>query len=57
MSRRVVITQAATLDRETLQVITVYEEGLSKQDVRNENPYSKKHGVLYQAGGDYEYKN
>ncbi|WP_102274066.1 MULTISPECIES: hypothetical protein [Cytobacillus] len=56
MARRVVETNAASLDRELLQVIVIYEEGVSKQDIRKENPYSKKHGVLYQAAGAYEFK-
>lgn len=56
VARRVVVTKAVSLDREVLQVLTVYEEGLGKQEVRKENPYSKKHGVLYPRGKSYEYK-
>lgn len=56
MTRRVVETSAVSLDREKLQVLVVYEEGISKQDIRKENPYSKKHGVLYKSSGAYEFK-
>lgn len=56
MARRVVVTKAVSLDCEVLQVLTVYEEGLGKQEVRKENPYSKQHGVLYPRGKRYEYK-
>lgn len=56
MARRVVETVAASLERELLQVITIYEEGISKQDIRKENPYSKKHAVMYQSAGAYEFK-
>lgn len=56
MARRVVETNAVSFDREKLQVLVIYEEGVSKQDIRKENPYSKKHGVLYKASGAYEFK-
>ncbi|MBS4191773.1 hypothetical protein KHA94_16405 [Bacillus sp. FJAT-49705] len=56
MTRRVVETNGISLDRERLQVIVIYEEGISKQDIRKENPFSKKHSVLYNASGAYEFK-
>jgi hypothetical protein len=56
MARRIVETNAVSLDREKLQVLVVYEEGAKKQDIRKENPYSKRHAVLYPAAGGYEFK-
>lgn len=56
MARRVVETNAVSFDREQLKVLVVYEEGISKQEIRKENPYSKKHAVLYKASGAYEFK-
>lgn len=56
MARRIVETNAVSLDREMLRVLVVYEEGVKKQDIRKENPYSKKHSVLYPAAGGYEIK-
>lgn len=56
MARRVVETKAVSLDRELLQIIVVFEEGVKKQDIRKENPYSKRHGVLYKSYGAYEFK-
>ncbi|MDQ0186348.1 hypothetical protein J2S16_002956 [Cytobacillus kochii] len=38
MARRIVETNAVSLDREKLQVVVIYEEGISKQQIRNENP-------------------
>jgi hypothetical protein len=55
--RRVVETNAVNFDQEKLQVLIVYEEGKSKEEIRKENPYCKKHGVLYKASGTYEFKN
>lgn len=56
MARRVVETNAVNFDQEKLQVLIVYEEGKSKEEIRKENPYCKKHGVLYKASGAYEFK-
>lgn len=56
MARRMVETNAVSLDREILQVIVIYEEGLKKKDIRKENPYSKKHHVLFTSGNGYEFK-
>ncbi|MDM5208957.1 hypothetical protein [Cytobacillus kochii] len=50
MARRIVETNAVSLDREK----PIYEEGISKQQIRNENPYSKRHGVIFPSAGAYE---
>lgn len=58
MARRVVQWEATNYDREELQVITVFEEGITKQAVKQEIPFSRSHGVLYQSqgGNHYEFK-
>ncbi|MEC1714726.1 hypothetical protein [Schinkia azotoformans] len=56
MARRVVETKAVSLDREVLRVVVIYEEGIKKSEIRDENPYTKRHHVLYQAGAGYEFK-
>ncbi|MEK4922002.1 hypothetical protein MKX78_08810 [Cytobacillus sp. FSL R5-0569] len=56
MARRIVETNAVSLDREKLQVVVIYEEGILKQQIRNENPYSKRHGVIFHSAGAYELK-
>ncbi|MCM3324556.1 hypothetical protein [Cytobacillus kochii] len=47
MARRIVETNAVSLDREK----PIYEEGISKQQIRNENPYSKRHGLFSPVPG------
>ncbi|MED4373983.1 hypothetical protein P9216_24000 [Bacillus licheniformis] len=58
MTRRVVQWSATNYDREELQVIQVFEEGISKQDVKREVPFSRWHGVLYKTerGNGYDFK-
>lgn len=47
VAKRVVVTKAVRRSQEVLQVLTVFEEGKWKQEVRKENSYSKQHGVIY----------
>lgn len=56
MARRIVETKGMSIDRELLLRIVVYEEGVCKTIVRNDNPYTKRHHVLFQAGNGYEFK-
>ncbi|HHY74059.1 MAG TPA: hypothetical protein GX497_12735 [Bacillus bacterium] len=56
MARRVVVTKAKSADHELLQVIVIYEEGVNKQIVKAENPFTKRHDVLYQSSNGYEFK-
>lgn len=58
MTRRVVQWSATNYDREELQVVTVFEEGISKQDVKSQVPFSRWHRVLYKTGGGngYDFK-
>jgi hypothetical protein len=56
MTRRVVETKGRTMDREKLTNICIYEEGINKSEIKQDNPYSKKHGVLILSANRYELK-
>lgn len=56
MTRRIVEHLACTLDRETLTVVTVFEDGVSKQQARRMIPYSRRHAVLVNSGGQWEWQ-
>jgi hypothetical protein len=56
MTRRVVETKGRTMDRESLTNIHIYEEGVGKSEIKQDNPYSKKHGVLVLSANRYELK-
>jgi len=56
MTRRVVEHRALSKDREELMVITVFEEGLNKEQVRKESIFSKRHAVLVKRDGKYDWK-
>ncbi|WLR44524.1 hypothetical protein LC087_19345 (plasmid) [Bacillus carboniphilus] len=57
MTRRLASHKQKGPDNEILSVLTIYEEGLSKQDIKKMTPYSKKHGVLIKSGKVYEFKD
>lgn len=44
--RRVTEHKAKTVDNELLQVATIWEQGMTKEKIKKELPYSKKHHVL-----------
>jgi hypothetical protein len=54
--RRVVEHQYRTSESDLLQVVTVFEEGLSKEDIKKENRYSKHHQVLVRDKDFYYFK-
>ena len=56
-TRRVVIHAARSVDDEKLIVVSVYEPGINKQQIKLENRYSKKHEVLVSNGESYRYKS
>ena len=58
MVRRVTQYRAKTVDNEFLQVITVWEPGVSKEQVKKMLPFSKRHNVLIydHFKKTYEYK-
>lgn len=55
MTRRVTLQKRISIDREELQVVSIFEEGCSKQEVKRENPYMKRHQVLLREGNSYAY--
>lgn len=56
MPRRVVETRAKSIDHEPLVIITVFEEGIKKEQTKKENFYSKRHYVLVPNGKGYDFK-
>ncbi|WP_445506813.1 hypothetical protein [Niallia sp. 03190] len=56
MTRRVTKHIARTTDNEDLEIITIYESGLRKEEVKRLNPYNKKHNVLIRNGDSYYFK-
>ncbi|MGD7007599.1 hypothetical protein [Metabacillus sp. 84] len=57
MGRRVTEHSGATLDREELMIITIFEEGAGKKEARQESEYSKRHKVLVKRGSRYVWKD
>lgn len=57
MVRRVVEHEALSVDREKLIVVTIYEPGISKEQVKKFNRFSKRHDVLVPGADGYEWKN
>jgi len=53
--RRVAEHQKHTLDGEELSILTCYEEGVRKEDIKKENPFCKKHEILINCGTFYEF--
>jgi hypothetical protein len=46
MSRRVIEHLSRTTEGQLLTVVTIFEDGINKQQAREMVPYSKRHGVL-----------
>jgi hypothetical protein len=53
--RRVTIHKGLSYDREELQIITVWEEGISRKQIKNFNKFTKKHALLARRGKGYKY--
>lgn len=56
MVRRVTSHYGRSKDGEQLQIVVCYEPGVTKEQVKKENRYSKKHQVLVGDGHFYRYK-
>jgi hypothetical protein len=54
-TRRVVEHKGYSIDREKLVILTCFEEGISKEEIKQLSPYSKTHKVLINRNGFYEY--
>lgn len=50
--RRITEHLARTNDCELLQVVTIWEEGIKKRDIKNK--YSKSHAFLVKRGQKYK---
>ena len=57
MARRVVYHKGRTKDNEDLVIITIFEEGLRKEDVKRLSRYSKRHDVLVPNGNFYDFNS
>ncbi|MED4399809.1 hypothetical protein [Metabacillus fastidiosus] len=55
MARRVAYHQAMSRDNELLQVVTVYESGVTRQQIEKESRYTKRHALLAKRGKKYKY--
>lgn len=55
MIRRVAEHKAITLDGDVLTIITIFEPGASKETIKRETRYSKRHDVLVNNGNFYDY--
>jgi len=56
MTRRVTSHGKVNLDEEHLLIVTVWEEGINKEELKKRNIFSKQHGVLIKSGHFYDYK-
>lgn len=54
MVRRVTVHHHKTIDNELLPVITIFEPGINKEQVKKINRFSKRHHVLVKRGENYE---
>lgn len=57
MTRQVVEHTSVSRVHGKLTVITIYENGISKEQIKRMNQYTKKHDVLIHRNGLYEFKN
>lgn len=55
-TRRVATYSGKSIDNERLTIISIFESGVNKQQIKTESPYSIKHEVLISNGDVYRYK-
>ncbi|MDX8367888.1 hypothetical protein [Cytobacillus sp. IB215665] len=53
--RHVAAHNGLTIDREDLQVITIYETGISKEQIKAQNQYCKRWGLLVQSENEADW--
>ncbi|MBU5213239.1 hypothetical protein [Heyndrickxia oleronia] len=56
MTRRVVEHKYKGTDNEILQVITVFEPGINKEQIKKMNTFTKKINTLIPSGSKYDWK-
>jgi hypothetical protein len=54
--RRVTVHKKTNLENDELMVVTIFEPGIKKEDLKKQNIYSKNHQVLIFNGHSYEFK-
>jgi heme-degrading monooxygenase HmoA len=54
--RRVTVHKKRNLEDEELLIVTCWEEGIKKEDLKKWNLFSKQHEVLARNGQGYEFK-
>jgi hypothetical protein len=55
MTRRITTHSATNFENEELLVLVCYEEGVTKQAIKKENPFSKTHEILVKNGNKFEF--
>lgn len=56
MIRRVVEQTYHSIDYEPLARITVFEPGVNKEQIKAKNIFRKRHDVLVENGGKFDFK-
>lgn len=56
MTRRVVEHKYKGMDNEIYQLITVYESGINKEQIKKMNTFTKKIITLIPSGSQYDWK-
>lgn len=56
ITRRVLEQTRVSVDHENLVVLTVFENGVNKEQVKKTNEYSKRHYVLVDYNGEFSWK-
>lgn len=53
--RRITTHLRKTLENDELMIVTVWEPGVKKEEIKKDNIYSKTHEVLIFNGHSYEF--
>ncbi len=57
MPRRVIEHTRRDQEGDLLQVVSIFEEGVNKEQAKESVPYSRKHNVLLNKKDHYTYKS
>lgn len=55
MTRRLIVHHGKTYDDEKLVIVTLFEEGYSKEEIKKEIAYCKTYETLINRGNRYEF--
>ena len=53
--RRLTCHKKVNFEGDELLVVTLYEPGVTKEQIKKENPYSKEHDILIMVGNKFEF--